>query len=800
MATDPAPPAPHRRLWQLPTFLVGLAALIGLWNYGPRLRPSVSDRFDRAIQALRPAVDHWPPDVDQVQAALRKLPVGDPPPDKAAQVHYLIGSAHVALAEATPTSPEAVEQWAQALRELESVPAKDLPVNDQKKLKYRLARTWYHTPGTDPKRTIAALAESVHGGDEPSEGFQILARLYHDGPTRDEAKERDSLRNYLKHASPRADARTLNEARVRLAALHAKLGEGEEARRVLERVGPEAPPEVYAAARLQIAGYHQAGQDWAAAATVWEQVRDMKGATDEQRAESRVHLAEAYVKLGRTDDAQAAVNDGKVDGPDGPAILFQRAKLRLRDPAAAKDAAIRDLEAAFAGADASAICKLVPAPEAQKVCEEAYEKAKIAGDFALAVRAATVFAKVADGGAEHRLLAEAHTGWAAVANGDEAAVHYKAAAAECDAAGKIDPTPTGTGDWLRKAAGLYLKAGDRTKGLAVLGDLTTRLVDYPEDKAGQAWAEMGDAYLAAGDREKARLAFQNAAGRTGPAQDRARVRFAALAQATDPGKGTAAMLLEEMVARPAEGRDPAALEEAVYLLAEIYLLRQDWPKAGDKLRAALTNHPDSTRAPRGHYQLGQVLRHTAYEAAGHMKADRAALDGIKKERLATHQPSYKVDEQLKIEDRLERAEKTFQTQMRAAFDEFRKAEDLFPTTPDADADTVRRTAFWAADCAFWLGQFAEGATRCEKLRARYQGHVDELEAGRDLYRCCVFAAEAARDAKDPDGAAGWAKRAIDTRTKIQQSLALVPAAEFDSAVETHKRTYWDGWLAETGKR
>jgi hypothetical protein len=799
MATDPAAPVPPRRLWQLPTFLAGLAALVALWNYGPRLRPTVADRFDRSIQSLRPALDRWPPDIDQVQAALRKLPPGDPPADKVSQVRYLTGSAYVALAEAAPTAPDTPEWWALALRNLEAVAVKDLPVNDQKKLKYRLARTWFHTPGTDRKRTLEALAQSVTGGDDPAEGFQLLAKLYHDGSTRDEAKERDSLRNFLKHASPRADARTLNEARVRLAALHGKLGEGEEAKRVLERVGPEAPPEVYAAARLQLAGYHQAGQDWAAAAAVWEQVRDMKGATDEQRAESRIRLAEAYVKLNRPADAAAAINDGKADGPDGAAILFQRAKLKLGEPSATKDV-VRDLEAAFAGSDVATVRKLVPVAEARTVCEEAYQKSKAAGDYALAVRAATVFAKVADNGAEHRLLAEAHSSWAAVTTGDDSTQHYRAAAAECEALGKSDPSPAGKGDWLRKAAGLYLKAGDRAKGLAVLGDLTTRLVEYPEDKAGQAWAEMGDAYLAAGDKEQARLAYQNAAGRPGPAQDRARVRCAALAHSADPAKSAAPTLLEEVVSHPAEGRDPALQQEAEYLLGEVYLLHQDWPKAGEKLRAALTAFPDSPRAPRGHYQLGQVFRHAAYDAAGQMKTDRAALDEIKKERLVTRQPAHKVDDQLKIEDRLERLEKTFQTQMRAAYDEFRKAEALFPGSPDADADTVKRTSFWAADCTFWLGEFADGAARYERLRSMYQGHVEELEAGRDLYRCCVFAAEAARDGKDTVGATAWAKRAGEARGQVQQALARVPATEFDGSAEARRRSYWDGWLAETGRQ
>ena len=53
MATDPA----AGRLWQLPTFLVGLAALFALYHAGDRLRPSTTERYERALQALRPADD-----------------------------------------------------------------------------------------------------------------------------------------------------------------------------------------------------------------------------------------------------------------------------------------------------------------------------------------------------------------------------------------------------------------------------------------------------------------------------------------------------------------------------------------------------------------------------------------------------------------------------------------------------------------------------------------------------------------------------------------------------------------------
>ena len=810
MATESAPPREYaRRLWQLPTFLVGLAALWVLWHSGDRLRPSLADRYDRAIQALRPAVDRWPPDVDQVQAALRKLPREDPPPALAPKVRYLTGSAYVALAENTASSAEAAEWWLLARRDLESVPLTELPDPDKKKLQYRLARAWYHAPDSDPQRTATALATYLSAGDDPAEGHRLLADLHLKANPPREPQARDSLQNFLKHASPRNDARALNDARIRLAELHAKLGEPDEARKVLARVGPEAPAELQAKAHLLLAGYHQADGDWSAAAREWEQVRDMKGALDDQRADARAHLAEAYVKLGRPADAAAAVNEGgRSNGPEGRAVAFRRAELKLKDSSAPREPAIRDLEAAFAGGDPASLRKLIPVADAKRVCELAVQQTAEAGEFALAVRTATAYAKIAENGDQHRLIAQAQEAWANalaadVARRDEAKAHFQAAAAACESAAKGDGAPDGKGDWMRRAAALYLKGDDRTKALTVLGELTTRIVDYPEDRVGQAWAEMGDVYLQAGDKGQARLAFQNAAGRPGPARNRARVRFAALTNEIDPVKAgpAAAVALEEIVGGPtADAKNPAVHEEAMFLLGEGYLLQKEWNKAEARLRAALDAYPASPRAARARFQYGQVLRHGAYEAAAKIKTDRATLEKIKQERLDLRQPAHRVTEQIAIEDRMERSQKTYEEMMRRAYDEFCAAEKLLLASPDADQTVVRRTMFWSADCAYWLGEFASCADRCERIRSRYRDEIEELEAGRDLYRCCVFAAQAAREKKDAEGAANWSKRAIETHGRVKEALGRMPAHEFDGSTETRKKPYWDTWLAENGPR
>ena len=168
MATESAPNRDYtRRLWQLPTFLVGLAAIWALWHSGDRLRPSLADRYERAIQALRPAVDRSPPDVDQVQAALRKVPKEDPPANLAAKVRFLTGSAYVALAEATTSSAESADWWTQARRDLESVAMEELPSADHKKLQY--CRGPGITPRTPIQPTIARH-QLLAAADDPARG------------------------------------------------------------------------------------------------------------------------------------------------------------------------------------------------------------------------------------------------------------------------------------------------------------------------------------------------------------------------------------------------------------------------------------------------------------------------------------------------------------------------------------------------------------------------------------------------------------------------------------------------------
>jgi hypothetical protein len=196
-----------------------------------------------------------------------------------------------------------------------------------------------------------------------------------------------------------------------------------------------------------------------------------------------------------------------------------------------------------------------------------------------------------------------------------------------------------------------------------------------------------------------------------------------------------------------------------------------------------------------------VLRHNAYDSARKIKGDRAIIEQIKAERLQTRQPSLRVDEEIRTIDRMDRSQRTYEEAMRSAYDQFRKAEELMLSSPDAiDADVLKRTSFWSADCAFWLGEYADCAARCEKLAMRYRGKIEELEAYRDLHRCSTFAAQASRDGKELDGDLTWNQRATQAHSRLKHTLARLAAEDFDGRAETRKKAYWETWVTENAPR
>src|ERR1700732_375454 len=91
-----------RRLWQVPTFVAGVAAIVALWQAQPYLRPANVRHVDREIVSARAALEAGDPDINLALSKAQKILTQNPlTPEQQGTVYFLIGSAYVLLAEKT---------------------------------------------------------------------------------------------------------------------------------------------------------------------------------------------------------------------------------------------------------------------------------------------------------------------------------------------------------------------------------------------------------------------------------------------------------------------------------------------------------------------------------------------------------------------------------------------------------------------------------------------------------------------------------------------------------------------------
>jgi tetratricopeptide (TPR) repeat protein len=525
MATESAPPS--RNLWQLPVFLLGIATLAAIWFGRPYWHLTAAQRYERDLAELKQTLDKVPVDPTQVQALMRKVQGVDPPPHLARQMPYVIGSATLIIAEATASPEEAAELWQTARIKLEEAEQSGIPESDRPRLRFRLAKTWANT-GEPPAKVIEAIAATLNCGDDASEGNRVLAGSYLRLEQPELKKARDCFKEYLARVLPgrgEQQQRNVNQARLQLGELHTQLGEPEEARKVLERIGPDAPPELLITARTLLAKSYQAEENWSAAIRCLEQAHDVHGISAQHKTVILYHLGEAYLKGGNKDRAGKSfekLRNGM--GPEAQAAMFRLAELQLSEPNK-RDAAITALEAALADVKNAEQYdnKLIGLKEARALCEETIQKCRLAGSYEHAVRAARAYARIADRGRDRELAAETLQAWgqalldqAPLAEPEErprlvedGTRRIREAAKEWHALAALKKSSTEKGEPLYRAADLYLKAGDQEEALRMLDQLGIQVPDFPQDRLAEVWLKKGEVYLSLGNREQARICFQN---------------------------------------------------------------------------------------------------------------------------------------------------------------------------------------------------------------------------------------------------------------------------------------------------
>lgn len=629
MATDSAPARrpqtdPTKHVWQVPTFVLGLAAFAAAWQgwlpLGPR---DPATAFLKDIAALKAGYEKLTPEPGELNALLKKVAsAAEGFPEHTPAAHFTLGSGYVRLAELTANPEEARNYWYLARQHFESVrPEQFTNPADPPRLAFRTAKA-KAAIGVPPNTSageiglLQAVLANVPAGDDPGEAGRLIADLALRLNPPDLKRARDGLAGYVAEAGLATPTASLARAKLRLGEIHILMNEPEPARRWLSQIGADAPPDVFAPTKTQLARILMADGDWAGAAKEWEQLRAAAGLPVGVKPVAAYHLGVCRLKVNATDATVAKLFEEavKAEGAEGPAATVRLAEAYLRNPDPAKH---RDAVPLLAGVVKGVIAPtefanpLLPVNELQAAFEQAVQVLQADQAFDAAVKATEAYKPVAVAGREREKRAEVFAAWGTAQQkaGADPKPKFAVAADEYAALAAAQPKPDGKAEMLRRAATLYRQAGSSTASLAAFDEML-KLPGLSDDFVGPMWVEYADGLLAANRPDDALKAFQKAMTSAGAASTAARYRLARLLL---DSRNTQKMVLGlELLKQVADANTVTAPEQgdherALVELAHEFIRANNFPDAEARLRKQLNYYPGGPEAGLGRLLLGVCL-------------------------------------------------------------------------------------------------------------------------------------------------------------------------------------------------
>jgi tetratricopeptide (TPR) repeat protein len=724
-----------RQLWQVPTLLLGLAALVAVCVLHPPWIIARPTEDNPTFAELRELLRQPEFDADHALKLGNDAVQKAHAPAAAAEAHFLLGSAYLLLAERAGPG-KGLEQWREAHTHLEQARALGLAARERPRLDYRLAKT-LAPMGEGPAKVIPALEHAIEAGAdddiEKARGYGLLAETYLKLPKPDLEKALEATDKQIGTAI--IDDRLLGPARLRKGELLVKLNKTEEAAKVLKNVGAKAPPDVLTRARRQRVRLLEQLEQWSEAAPVWRAILDDQKSPPADRAAVQYHLGLCLYHSGDKVESlhawqECANHDSS--GEEGTAAALGVADLSLRqgqwEPG--RTALQRALHEISKPADWHN--SLVPLSRVCEVCEDGCKAALARGAFSVAVQLTQLYEKVALPGRVHDLRGEAATAGARAAEekakratGDEARALYGEAeeflrqageAYEKAAAVQTDPAEHAERLWL---AGNRFLDGRDAKRAATAFKPFVDIATQPDllgakrfnTRLNEAWYKLAVAYRDSGDPDKLAVSTFRQATTSfefpSPFSYRARFELAVSEPRQSDGSWTdsAKDLLEENLTKlhkafPPE-RDEEAREKTLYALGDLYFARRkvrDYiSKAVETLEEALRDFSANSQAQEARYQLAESYRLRADQRTSNLSSEPLTM-------LA------RLEIEKKVSDDRERAITNYQ--------ELSRLLEAKPTRDEGDERTLVYAYWAAADVRYWAGGYEKSAELFEALADR----------------------------------------------------------------------------------
>ncbi len=777
-----APPGSLSRLWQLPFFLLALAAFLYVfWQRPLQHHDSGSRQFDRELAYIRTLLTRSETDVPTaLKLAERAHEQVVHFPDRTGEVAFLLGSAHLRQAELIHDSPRAREHLTQARKQLELASTETVPENDRARSQYRLARSYYLLEES-PDRVVQLLSAVVEKADSPAEGYQMLSRAYLRLPQPD-LRAALAANERLRQV-PLAGEEVLATARLEAGELLLQLAQADEARKVLEKVGPQAPAHTQARARWLRAQSFQDDGRFPEAATLWQQaVADAREPTT-NRGRIYYNLGFCYRRMDQVPDAVRAWEQCLAEGSgvEQQAAAVLLAELQLQENQGEK--ARVTLEAALRGIGKASEWNnpLVPANRISDLCERAIQTLSRT-QLELAISWTQVYQRLAKPGRAEQLrgdlLAQAgHDALAQAAKSDPATAaplkekgthQLREAARAYASAAQIHADANTRADLYWNAANLALETQDRDAGTewlialihlfdqpAELGPKSASALPGALERKARAWYLLAET-LRLSNSPKAEEAYRNCRNTaTAPFTYRAQYRLAMYSLARGEVDDAEATLRQNLHMLRFEN-DREAQEQSLFALGGIYYHQNKYHEVVRILEEALGRFPANPEATRAHLQLAQSYRQLSAQQ------NLTALTNLyKTEESRTH---------------FAREHRRWLTK---AAEEFSELAGFLETAASAGHLTQEERAqipFTAAACRFDLGEYKTALEIYNHLAERHKGTDEALNALGGAVRC--------------HAALGQNDLVRQRLTEIRSQLA-----QLDESV----RRPWEAWLTIASK-
>ena len=784
MATDTAPdvtftivdspavrldpiPQPRRHYWQLPLFVVGVAAAIAAWRVFPPLPDNPSDLFQRDLVALKQAVDRKPLDANAIAEAGRKVESGyEQYPAEANQAHFLLGSVHAILAEAGTDSAENWKRSAGYFAKCDALKLADKA--DQGRCVFRSAKATAAIGAGNPVALLPAL-QAVPTGDDIGERSRLIAEtcLRLNPPDYKRAKEEFSA--FL--SGPQRSAPGLvAKYRLKLSELCLLTNEPEKARAWLQQIDKNAAPDVQALAKVQLARLAAADNNWKEAVGLFAAAQATPGLPNDQLGVIRYETGKGYLALNNKVEAAAFFERAAAEGGSASvASSMKLAELATRDPMAKGkrtvaaeqlEAVVKDLKPGLEFQNAH-----VSLDDVRNTFEETIQVCLTEGDYASALRGIAAYRAVALPGRDRERKAECYGAWATALAGqstpDAAQVakeKWKLAGDEYTALAIGHPIPLAKVDLYRRAASCLRSSGDDRAALEQLDQLVL-VSGITPDQTAPAFLERGDILLGQKKFAEGVDALKKVIVGSGPTATVAQVKLArahldegrrksATPASASEGKGLVELgknLLTQVANKTYETPvEREAQQEALYDLGKA-LMPQNLLEAEARFRQLLDSNPGGVFAERTKLYLGSCL---LLLARGENKGGMPPADAERK-----------LTEALGIFEALALSKTPFMQSQ-------------------ADIRIVNATLL--------LKKYDDMPKLCNATAERYKNKPEELIVLKMLYGSYLRSDQPA----------------LATRTvaRMEDTFGAMPEAAFIGGMEEFTKGYWQKWFEELKRR